>query len=159
MFRVPKNSWVRVLRTAGWFATLAALCGAVLGTAQTAAASPWRAFSRDSPWNRPAAPDSIGPSNPYATQFAGPAGFTMKISGTPKNPTYGSPVYFAQPGDPVAPVTVVGTGSPRGSLRWGGQPIPAPAGVAPASGSDGHLVVVSADRRTAWEFWRCTAAG
>jgi hypothetical protein len=34
-----------------------------------------------------------------------------------------------------------------------------PAGVTPASGSDGHLTVVSADRRTAWEFWRCTAAG
>ena len=34
-----------------------------------------------------------------------------------------------------------------------------PAGVKPAPGSDGHLTVVSADRRTAWEFWRCTKAG
>jgi hypothetical protein len=37
--------------------------------------------------------------------------------------------------------------------------VPVPPGVTPASGSDGHLTVVSADRRTAWEFWRCTSAG
>jgi hypothetical protein len=160
MLRVPENSWVRPLRTAGWLAVLASLCAVGLGTTQTAVASSWRAFSADSPWNRPAAPESIGPSNPYASQFAPSAGFTMKISGTPQNPRFGSPVYFAQSGDPVAPVKLGSSGwSPRGSLRWNGQPIPAPAGVTPASGSDGHLVVVSADRRTAWEFWRCTAAG
>jgi hypothetical protein len=84
----------------------------------------------------------------------------MKVSGTPDKPRFGSPVYFARSGDPLAPVSLGSSDwSPRGSLRWNGQPIPAPAGVAPASGSDGHLVVVSADRRTAWEFWRCTAAG
>ena len=33
-----------------------------------------------------------------------------------------------------------------------------PAGTAPAPGSDGHLTIVSADRRTAWEFWGCTSA-
>jgi hypothetical protein len=49
--------------------------------------------------------------------------------------------------------------SPRGNTRWNGRPVPVPAGVRPASGSDGHLTVVSADRTTAWEFWRCTSAG
>jgi hypothetical protein len=160
IFRASANSWVRTLRAVRWIVALASLCVAGLGTAQTAAASSWRAFSDSSPWNRPAAPASIAASNPYASEFAGSAGFTMKISGTADNPRFGSPVYFAQPGDPLAPVTLGASGwSPRGSLRWDGQPIPAPAGVAPASGSDGHLVVVSADRRTAWEFWRCTAAG
>ena len=47
--------------------------------------------------------------------------------------------------------------SPRGDLRWDGGPIPLPAGVQPAAGSDGHLAIVSADRRTAWELWRCTS--
>jgi hypothetical protein len=84
----------------------------------------------------------------------------MKLSGTPDNPRYASPIYFAAPGDPVARVHVgQPTWAPRGSTRWNGRPVPVPAGVKPASGSDGHLTVVSADRETAWEFWRCTAAG
>jgi hypothetical protein len=33
-----------------------------------------------------------------------------------------------------------------------------PNGVYPAPGSDGHLTVVSADRRTSWEFWRAVKA-
>ena len=43
--------------------------------------------------------------------------------------------------------------------KWNGQPIPVPAGVAPPSAADGHLTVVSADRRTEWEFWRASGAG
>jgi hypothetical protein len=139
-------------------ATLTVFLAAVLATAPCALA--WRAFSDTSPWNRPAARESIAATNPYANDFAGSPGFTMKLSGTPDNPRFASPIYFAQPGDPVASITLGSTGwSPRGSTRWDGQPIPVPTGVTPASGSDGHLVVVSADRRTAWEFWRCTAAG
>jgi hypothetical protein len=161
MFRAPKDTWVRVMRTAACVATLTALAALGLTTASIApAAAPWRAFSPSSPWNVPAAPGSIAPTNPYASQFADSSGFTMKLSGTPDNPKYSSPIYFAQGGDPVAPVTVGGAAtSPRGSTGWNGKPIPVPAGVTPASGSDGHLVVVSADRHTAWEFWRCTAAG
>lgn len=161
MLRASKDSWVRASRTTRCLATLTALAAAGLATAQPASAdAPWRAFSPSSPWNEPAAPESVAPTNPYASQFARSPGFTMKISGTPENPRFASPIYFAQPGDPAAPVTLGSSGwSPRGSLRWNGQSIPVPAGVAPAAGSDGHLVVVSADRRTAWEFWRCTAAG
>jgi hypothetical protein len=84
----------------------------------------------------------------------------MKLSGTPDNPTYSSPIYFAAPGDPVAHVSVgQPSWSPLGATKHDGRPVPVPAGVAPAPGPDGHLTVVSADRRTAWEFWRCTAAG
>ena len=139
-----------------------ALATAVLALALTvataASAAPWRPFSNASVWNVPAAPQSIAPSNPYADQF--PADKQMELSGTPDNPAYSSPIYFAQPGDPVAPgnVTIPGW-APQGVIRWDGKPIPAPAGVTAASGSDGHLTVVSADRRTSWEFWRATSAG
>jgi len=146
------------------------LTAAVIGlTAATAALLPssstadpgFRAFSDASPWNVPAAAKGpIDAGNPFAGQFAGQRGWTMKLSGTPDNPTYASPIFFAQPGDPAASVDVtIPDWAPQGSIRWDGQPVPVPAGVKPAPGSDGHLTVVSADRRTAWEFWRCTKAG
>ena len=146
------------------------LAAAVLlaGTALAATLAPsastadpgFRAFSASSPWNVPAAAKgTIDAGNPFAAQFAGSRGWTMKLSGTPDNPTYASPIFFAQPGDPVAPVDVtIPDWAPQGSIRWDGRPVPVPAGVNPAPGSDGHLTVVSADRRTAWEFWRCTKA-
>ena len=121
------------------------------------AAAPWRAFAPNSPWNVPALPQSIAPNNPYAGQFGSGS---MGLSGTPDNPNYSSPIFFASPGDPVAPVHVGQSDwLPGDDVAWNGQPVPVPPGVKPASGSDGHLTVVSADRRTAWEFWRCTAAG
>jgi hypothetical protein len=161
MFRTPKNTRVRLARTTARIATLSALSGLALATASVApAAPPWRAFAPNSIWNVPAAPQSIAPNNPYADKFAGSAGFTMKLSGTPNNPRYSSPIYFAKPGDAFAPISVGQPGwAPKGNIKWNGQPIPVPAGVTPASGSDGHLTVVSADRRTGWEFWRATAAG
>ena len=84
----------------------------------------------------------------------------MALSGTPDNPIWSSPIYFASPGDPLASVDVGQPGwSPQGATKFNGQPIPVPAGVTPASGADGHLTVVSADRHTAWEFYKATAAG
>jgi hypothetical protein len=84
----------------------------------------------------------------------------MRISGTPDNPTYAAPIFFAQRGDPVAPVFVTKPDwLPDGDTKWDGRPVPVPAGVRPAQGADGHLTVVSADRRTAWDFFGCTVAG
>ena len=121
--------------------------------------SSFRTFADSSPWNVPATQKGpIDAGNPYASEFSdrGP-GWTMKLSGTPDNPQYASPIFFAKPGDPVAPVTVtLPSWAPNGNIRWDGQPVPVPEGVYAAPGSDGHLTVVSADRRTAWEFWRAT---
>jgi hypothetical protein len=156
MLRDCRRTWSR----AGRMRMPAVFCAviALMLTAPVAVrAAAWRAFSDTSPWNLTAAP--AAPANPYASQFAGSAGFTMKLSGTPDNPAYASPIYFAQPGDPVAPAKMTTDWGAQGTTRWNGQGIPAPAGVSPAPGSDGHLTVVSADRRTAWEFWRCTQAG
>jgi hypothetical protein len=83
----------------------------------------------------------------------------MNMSGTPDNPTYASPVYFADDGDPTAGVDItMPSWNPDEDLHYDGKPIPVPPGAEPEAGSDGHLTIVSADRRTAWEFWGCTAA-
>jgi hypothetical protein len=135
---------------------------ALLVAPAAASADPgFRAFSDSSPWNIPAsAKGPIGSSNPYADQFAGSSDWTLELSGTPDNPEYANPIYFAKPGDPTAPVDVtIPDWAPQGIIRWDGRPVPVPEGVKPAPGSDGHLTVVSADRRTSWEFWRCTKAG
>jgi parallel beta-helix repeat protein len=124
--------------------------------------SVFRAFSDSSPWNLPAAQKgSIDAGNPYADQFSdGGPSFQMKLSGTPDNPDYASPTFFAAPSDPLAPIAVsIPSWLPTGSIRWDGSPIPVPRGVYAAPGSDGHLTVVSADQRTAWEFWRAVKAG
>lgn len=97
--------------------------------------------------------------NPYAAEF-GSAGRQLSIQGIPPDVAYAKPIFFAEAGDPATSnVTLTTDWSPRGSLRWDGGPIEIPAGVAPAPGTDGHLAIVSADRRTAWEFWRCTSIG
>jgi parallel beta-helix repeat protein len=117
----------------------------------------WRAFSDSSPWNVPAAQKgTIYPDNPYADQFSDQgASFRMKVGGTPNNPTYTSPIFFAETGDPLLPVSVTLPGwAPTGDTRWDGNPVPLPADAFVERGSDGHMTIVSADRKTAWEFWR-----
>ena len=108
MFRAQTDTWVRMARTTACIVTLMALTSLALATAAVApaAAPPWRAFAPSSPWNVPAAPESIAPNNPYADQFAGSPGSPMELSGTPDNPKYSSPIFFAAPGDPVASVDV-----------------------------------------------------
>ncbi len=118
----------------------------------------FRAFSPSSPWNHTAVPAASG--NPYAGQFTDHPGLPIRLSGTPDTVTYAAPIYFAQPGDPTAPVVVTQRDwLPDGSTGWDGRPIPVPIGVKPAPGADGHLTIVSADRRTAWDFLGCTQAG
>src|SRR3954454_2355613 len=128
------------------------------GLAAAPANAIFRAFSTSSPWNQTAV--AVGDSNPWASQFVDHPGLPMRISGTPDNPTYAAPIFFAQRGDPVAPVFVTQRDwLPDGDTEWNGRPIPVPSGVRPAPGADGHLTVVSAGRRTAWYFFGCTVAG
>ena len=110
----------------------AASAAALLPSASTADPG-FRAFSDSSPWNLPAAAKgTIDPGNPFAGQFAGERGWTMKISGTPDNPTYASPVFFAQPGDPTASVDVtIPDWAPQGTIRWDGHPVPCPPASSP----------------------------
>src|SRR6185295_17562240 len=114
----------------------------------------------DSPWNIPAASKGpLEPLNPYVAELGAP-GLELAISGIPPGSDYAKPTFFAEPGDPLtSTVTLTTEWSPNGDLKWDGGPIPIPAGAAPAPGSDGHLAIVSADRTTAWEFWRCTSFG
>jgi hypothetical protein len=157
MLQVQDRGW-RGSDRARRFAIVFALAAfAFAGPAVTESNAIFRAFSNDSPWNETVVP--VAPVNPYAGQFADIPGFTMKISGTPDNITYGSPVFFAQKGDPTATVHITQPDwRPQKEIRWNGKPIPVPAGVSPAPGADGHLTVVSADRRISWEFLGCTQA-
>jgi hypothetical protein len=141
------------------FGLLAALIAAtVTGLAAAQAEAIFRAFSPNSPWNRTAVPTAA--TNPYAAQFTDRPGTPLRLSGTPDNLTYAAPVYWAQKGDPTAPVAVSQRDwLPDGETRWDGRKVPVPIGVRPAPGTDGHLTVVSADRKTAWEFLGCTQAG
>jgi hypothetical protein len=128
-----------------------------LAVPATATAAPiFRAFSPTSPWNVPAAPDSIGSSNPFAGQFTSYSS-QLGISGLPGDAAYASPVFFASPGDPTtAKVDLTTDWSPTHDLKWDRNPIPIPPGAYPAPGSDGHMTIVSADGTKDWEFWRCT---
>ena len=152
--------WMReggVLRCALLTLLASTIAAAVTGFASARADAIFRAFSPTSPWNHTAVPTAAG--NPYASQFTDRPGTPLRLSGTPDNPTYAAPVFFAQKGDPTAPVTVTQRDwLPDGSTGWDRRKVPVPIGVAPAPGSDGHLTVVSADRRTAWEFLGCTQA-
>jgi parallel beta-helix repeat protein len=121
----------------------------------------WKPFADNSLWNVPAGQKGgITPDNPYAGQFASYSS-QLEISGIPGSGSgidYAKPIYFAKPSDPVADVQVGQPSWVKGDIRWDGKPIPVPDGVAPAPGSDGHLTIVSADRKTAWDMWRCTKA-
>ncbi len=120
----------------------------------------WRPFADDSPWNVPASQKGDATAdNPYAGEFSSQS---LEISGIPNGggsgTAYAKPIFFAKPGDPVAPVIIGKPSWISAPLLWDGRPIPLPDGAAPASGSDGHLTIVSADRRTAWDMWRATQA-
>ena len=143
----------------GWFAGIA-LALLLCGLAQPARGDVFRPFAADSPWNVPATSKGpIEPLNPYVAELGAP-GLDLAISGIPPESDYAKPTFFADPGDPVtSTVTLTTDWSPNGDLEWDGGPIPVPAGAAPAPGSDGHLAIVSADRSTAWELWRCTSFG
>ena len=124
----------------------------------------WRAFPNDSVWNRPAAEKGTFVANPFSDDLWLTYGDGLLVGGGPCGSSshdfeYRKPVYFADANDPVTTVVTktIPSWDPSGDLRWDGTPIPIPAGARPAEGTDGHLTIVSADRKTAFEFWRATS--
>jgi hypothetical protein len=129
--------------------------------AAPAAAAVWKPFASTSPWNVPAAQKGgFSTSNPYASQFTSYMS-TLEISGIPNGggsgTAFAKPIFFAQPGDPEYVWTNV-NGWGKGDIRYQGEPIPMPAGAHEASGSDGHLTIVTADRHYAYDMWRADVA-
>jgi hypothetical protein len=129
--------------------------------AGTASAAVWKPFSATSPWNVPAAQKGgFTTSNPYAPQFTSYRS-TLEISGIPEGGVHGTayakPIFFAKPGDPQYVWSTVNTWV-KGDTRYEGEPIPLPGGAIEASGSDGHLTIVTADRRYAYDMWRADVA-
>jgi hypothetical protein len=135
----------------------AAILGSLAVSAAPAGAAVWRPFSADSPWNVPAAQKGgISSSNPYASQFTSYAS-SLELSGVAPDTQWGKPIFFAQPGDPAYAWRDT-NGWPKGDIRYGGEPIPMPAGAKQATGSDGHLTIVTADRRYAYDMWRANVS-
>ena len=128
--------------------------------AAPAAAAVWKPFAPTSPWNVPVAQKGGTTSNPYASQFTSYRS-TLEISGIPEGGVHGTayakPIFFASPGDPQYVWNTVNTWV-KGDIRYQGEPIPLPAGTMQASGSDGHLTIVTADRHYAYDMWRADAA-
>ena len=138
-----------------------------------------RLFSSDSPWNRPARrygmpvrvpqswihdfngetgqPLSIDQSweqgrAVFQARRSDPKAATFRLAG--RSQCFHEPCATYQPEDPDQVVRRQGSSSP--------DRIPIPAGVrcpglpARDDDHDRSLVVISADRKTAWEFWHCT---
>jgi Right handed beta helix region len=118
---------------------------------------PWEPFRDDSPWNVPANQKGyLTPDNPYASQFTSYSG-ELGISGIPNGgasgTAYAKPIFFAQPDDPQYVWTNL-NGWGKGDIHYQDEPIPMPDGAMEASGSDGHLTIVTADRHYAYDMWR-----
>jgi hypothetical protein len=123
------------------------------GAAPAQAAGAWRAFSPASPWNVPAAQKgAISGSNPISSQLTSYT-TALEISGVAPDDRWGKPIFFARAGDPEHRWTDR-NGWAKGDIRYQGEPIPMPAGAHQATGSDGHLTIVTPDRRYAYDMWR-----
>ena len=136
-------------------------CGRLASSLATAAtAAVWKPFAPSSPWNLPAAPKGGTTANPFASQFTSYRS-TLEISGIPEGGVHGTayakPIFFASPGDPQYVWKTVNTWV-KGDIHYQGEPIPLPAGTMQASGSDGHLTIVTADRHYAYDMWRADVA-
>jgi hypothetical protein len=126
-------------------------------TVTTSAASAWRPFSDESPWNQPipANPPLEDDSAELVARFIASSPWKhlgVNIDG------YSVPLFWAEAGTPTASMTV----------RYGGQgwqgpdttaAMPMPAGAAPDPQPDHHMLVISADRRTEYGCWDVSHSG
>jgi hypothetical protein len=134
-------------------ALFAAAAVAISSAAPAHASGAWRPFAPSSPWNVPAAQKGgIAAQNPFASQFTSYSS-SLEISGVAPDNKWGKPIFFAKPGDPEYRWDDQ-NGWAKGDIRYRGEPIPMPAGAHEATGSDGHLTIVTADRRYEYDMWR-----
>jgi len=138
-------------------ALLVAVAVSISSASPAHASSAWRAFAPSSPWNVPAAQKGgIAAQNPFASQFTSYSS-SLEISGVPPDNKWGKPIFFAKPGDPEYRWKDE-NGWAKGDIRYHGEPIPMPAGTHEATGSDGHLTIVTADRHYEYDMWRADAS-
>jgi hypothetical protein len=152
-----KNIGPWKVRKLWWkFVVPAVLAGSLAVGVAPAGAAVWRPFAATSPWNVPAAQKgSIGSSNPYASQFTSYSS-TLEVSGVGSD-QWAKPIFFAKAGDPAYSWTDR-NGWAKGDIRYQGEPIPMPAGAKQASGSDGHLTIVTADLHYEYDMWRANVS-
>src|SRR4051794_38681495 len=148
---LPKTKSVRSLLAAVVLLVIAL----AVGVRAAPADAPFRAFESTSLWNVPAAQKGeITSDNPYAGEFTSYSS-TMEVSGIPPDIKYAKPTFTAKPGDPCRTVEVRHPDWAFGNVEYHGECVPVPAGTVAAAGTDGHLLIISADEKRAWVFWRC----
>lgn len=120
-----------------------------------------RAFSATSVWNRPIVNPILAPNSSAMIQTSfSPGAYSGKVYVSLSD--YSVPVYYATTGTatytvpvkyPWSPYTVPGEGF--------GTNVPIPSNAKPASGSDGHMVIVDLQRGLSWDFYQAvkTATG
>lgn len=113
---------------------------------------PSRFFRLHSTWYEkiPANP-SINPRSQEIMNYLN--SFTASLSKTYSS--FSHPIFYAQSDTPI--VTVTGVGPAAIALGWNKVPIPdeaRPAGYGLSGYHDGHLIVISADRKYAWEMYQ-----
>ncbi len=115
-----------------------------------------RAFSDTSTWNLPASQKGTIVSNPFPASDFHDTESQMAISNSTQ---WGTPFCRARPGDPAYVWTDVNSWIDDPDVtHYHGEPIPLPASCHQATGSDGHLAIITADGRYSYEFWRADVA-
>lgn len=75
-----------------------------------------------------------------------------------KSTEWSKRIFYAKLGDPEYKWTDVNGWVAGADIEYKDGLIPLPAGAHEATGSDGHLCIVSADRSRVWDFWRAKVA-
>lgn len=110
----------------------------------------FQVFAETSIWNIPALKKGSDSPNPNPAAFNS-YGSSLEYS---NDTTWGKPFFFARPTDPCVVWDDL-NGWASGDIAYQGECIRTPAAAHEATGSDGHLALISADRHYSYEGWRC----
>lgn len=123
----------------------------------------WEPYASSSVWNQTIAQKGGTVSSTAGTvaAFCGTTFFCTNNSNANSHLTVepgddaSKPTFFAAVGDPTSPFWLRSDWNKGTTEIPDNDVIPRPTGFESANHIDGHLIVVSADKNTAWNFWRC----
>jgi hypothetical protein len=130
--------------------TIALVGIASLASASIAAATPYTTFAATSPWNKPASGSAtLSPlSGAYRTELVRQV---AQYGSWINSYAYSSPVYEVGASQALVKVTL---DRYNRDLAAAFAAVPLPNNARPASGSDGHLVLLQPSTNRMWEFYK-----